>query len=566
MADGPGQSIRSLAEPFPIGSASANASVTPNNERFGLDIIAFTPCKGPQADGTPVSPAPQDFPAQCHKFLGDDWYGNVHVVPRFFSFGNILGTIVRSIDVFNANLDTDVTWSAFVNNAGVGLSITDLPSLPTVIKGLNGLSLTLEVTTEGAPSFDTTIDFVFNVGTILVPVSGRRVIVFPYPPEVPLVEELEFLTDVLEVQDGTEQRIALRKNPRQSFDMTLSREEGAERSRIEFLLYDWQARAIGLPMWHESTVATSPITALDTVINVASTDFADYRVGGLAIILGDDEVTFDALEIDSLTSTTITFKTGTTLSFSTGAVVMPVRTAVLEREFTEQKSQVGNGNFGIRARVQDNDSNLGNTAAFNTFDGAVLLDGFNILGGSTLQETYEMSLTELDAQIGVFSHQTNWDHNKRRSFKGFKTTSREELWNVRRLLHALRGRQVAFWLPTFYTNIVPTNDLNTGSSVIEMENVGYTRFVRNRDEKNMIRVTTTSGAELLREIITSSEITSATEQLTVDTAWASTITIAEVARIEFYEKVRIDADTIRIEHVNDAGHARIIFPVRQVFA
>jgi L-asparaginase/Glu-tRNA(Gln) amidotransferase subunit D len=80
-----------------------------------------------------------------------------------------------------------------------------------------------------------------------------------------------------------------------------------------------------------------------------------------------------------------------------------------------------------------------------------------------------------------------------------------------------------------------------------------------------VRVTQTNGTILTREITGGSEIDIDNEQLNIDVAWGSTITLAEIARIDFYEKVRIDSDKIQITHLDGQGSARILFPVKAVF-
>lgn len=523
----------------------------------------FDPSMGTSAVGSPVSPSAVNVSGLCAKSIGEDWVDRVHVLPRRIDFGNILGTVNTAIEVFSAFRAQDISFTAFVNNVGAGMQITDLPSLPATITPFAGITMNLETTTEGVPQFNTTLDFVFDVGTFNMPVTGQRVIMFPYRPDMPMRETLGFLTEIFEHTDGSEQRVALRKNPRQKFNMTLSRLEGTERSRIDMLMFDWQARVFGLPMWHEPSELTVATAVNDTTITVDSTANADLRVGGLAIVLQPDEVTFDALQISSFTATTITFNAGVQNIHPVGTQVFPIRTVLANQIFTGERFAQNLSKFQIEFSVIDNDSNLADTSAFNTFGGKVFLDDANFID-TVLRESYQKRLTIFDNDTGVLNQDSPWTVNRRGSSKTFITQSRAALWNVRRLMHALRGRQVSFWIPTFYKEVIPTATLASGAATMTIENVGYNRFVQNRSPKDEFRIVLKNGTLLERTVSSSNEISSTSEQITFDDTWPSTITVDEIERVEILEKVRIDTDNIVISHENTIGQAKISFPVRVV--
>lgn len=525
----------------------------------------FVPSMGVDAVGNPVSPAPTSFKGMCSRSIAEDWVDRVHILPRRIDFGNILGTVIDNLELFSSFRDQDVSFTAFTNNVGVGMSITDLPGLPVTVTPFSGLFLTLETTTLGDPQFNTTLDFVFDVGTLMMPVTGTRVIMFPYEPDAPMIETLKFLTDIYVHKDGSEQRVALRKNPRSSFNMEYSRLEGTERSRIDMLMFDWQSRVFGLPLWHESMQLTQSTLVNDTVINVDTTTFKDLRVGSILMLLQSDEVTFEALEISSFTANTITLTSGVQFAHPAGAtLVMPVRTAITKGDFRGQREPTGLGRFQIVFDVIDNDSDLADTSAFNTFNTKVLLDDKNFID-DVMSETYKKRIIRFDNETGIITNGSPWDVNQRFSTKTFKTNNRQELWEVRQLLHALRGRQVSFWVPTFSKEFIPTEGLTSGNQLLTIENVGYSIFVQNRPPKEKIRVTLTNGIELLRDITSSAEIDRFTEQLTVDSGWPSTEPLSNIKSIDIFEPVRIDSDNIKIEHENALGQATIRFPIKVVF-
>lgn len=495
--------------------------------------------------------------------MGDNWFNRLHILPRSLILGNILTTITRQLDIYNAFLFEAHDLQAFINNAGVGTSITDLPTLPYTIPPQESLLLTLEVTPDGAPTINTTLDFDTDEPYLLqIPIQGTRIVMFPFEPEAPLRERLLFLTDVLEAKDGTEQRVSLRLAPRQEFDLKLLREDGPERQKIDFLMFDWQSRVFGLPIWTEPAYVTSPITAGQTSVNVDDTTLADFRADGLAIVY-ESEDKFDALEVQSVGPTTVNFKTPIQNNYATGVRVMPLRTAITSQPAQEKKYAVNLAEFNITMRVLDNSVDLSSTSGWPTYNSKVLLSDPNAIE-TTLDGDINRQITVFDSSAGKFSQNSTWNRARHGSAKTFITRTRSALWSVRRLLHALRGSQVSFYLPTFTKDITLSTTYLSGASALTIVNVGYTRYAKQRTPKVDIRIILNNGTIFNRTITNSAEIDPLTEQLTLSSTISQNIAPSDIARIEFLEKVRIDNEEITIEHRSSNGEAKIGFPVRVV--
>lgn len=496
--------------------------------------------------------------------MGDYWFNRLHILPRSLVLGNILTTITRQLDIYNAFLFESHDLQAFINNAGAGTSITDLPTLPYTIPPQESLLLTLEVTPDGAATINTTLDFDTDEPYLLqVPIQGTRIVMFPFEPEAPLTERIQFLTDILEAKDGTEQRVSLRLAPRQEFDLKLLREDGPERQKVDYLLFDWQSRVFGLPIWTEPAYVTSAITAGQTSVNVDDTTLSDFRAGGLAIVF-ESEDKFDALEVLSVGPTVINFNTPVLNNYAAGVRVMPLRTAITTQPAQEKKWAVNLAEFNLTMRVLDNTVDLSSTSGWPTYNSKVLLSDPNAID-TTLDGNISRQITVFDsAGVGKFSLGSTWNRARHGSAKTFITRTRAGLWSVRRLLHALRGSQVSFYLPTFTKDITLATLYLSGSSAMTIVNVGYTKYAKQRTPKVDIRIILNNGTIFTRTITASAELTPTTEQITLSSTIGQNIDPSDIARIEFLEKVRIDGEEITIEHRSSNGEAKIGFPVRVV--
>lgn len=494
-----------------------------------------------------------------------DWFEAFHIIPRRFDFGNLLTTQQEPIEVYSAFRDDDHTWLSLSNNAGDGISLLSQPTLPVVIGPQEGVVMTLQVEASGEANIDGTLDFVFDVGTSSVPITLQRVVLFPLPPESDYTENLEFLTEILTGDDGSEQRIAWRKNPRQLFEWKVIVEDGTSRSRLQNILYEWQRRVFGIPIWHEQTKLTTAATAGDTVLTVSQTDYRDFREGGLVLVYQDDVVN-DVVTIAAggIGASTITIESGLLSSYSVGTQVVPLRTGVIRSAVSGRRYPSGAQELTINFRVEDNDANLASTSGWTMLNSKVLLDDKNAISG-TLSESFDQEVTIIDNATGKVFQSTGWSYHRRGSSKTFWTNTLQGLWKIRQLLHALKGRQVSFYLPTFVSDLQPVLDLTSGAGTMTIANVGYTQFAQGRLGKNIIRVTFKDGSTpLIRTITDSSIVDVDTESLTLDDVWPATYTPEEVDKVMFVEKVRFDSDTISFRYTPGQRTVRVSGSVRTV--
>ena len=531
-----------------------------------FDSISWAPPRNPgQADGSPVAITVNSQAGGEAAHLGDFWFERLHVIPRKIDFGNILGVVQDQVELYNAYKTTNHDFDSFTNNIGSGVSITNLPTLPETIGAQNGLLLDLEVSTDGAPQFDDTLDFGFTNGTTLkINLTGTRVIVLPMPPETPLLERIEFKTDILEARDGSEQRVSTRKHPRLSYELDFTREYGAEYSRIEYLMYDWQHRVFGLPMWHESVRMTADASAGANTINVGDTSYSSFKVGRVALIR-EDELTFTALKIDAVTQNSLQFNSPLDRDYSAGVEVLPIRTARTVREYSGGRYSVGGGTFKIKFRSTDNVDDIGDTSAWNSYESKVLLDDPNAMSGEQMSETHERRLDVLESPAGTFTASSPWARPKRGHSKSFITHSRKELWELRELLYALRGRQVSFWIPTFNNQFTLTQALQSGSSDMTIEHSNYALFVDQGKGRKIVRFKFKDGTQKVTEITASTELSDTEENLTLADGWSVTYQPEDVESIDFYEQVRFAQDEIELKHEDNLGNSRTTIPVKEVF-
>lgn len=532
--------------------------------------------------GGAVFPPPQ--PGNTHFSTSADrespgylWFDRVHLLPREpLDFGIILAEQTVEFEIFNAR-GTPVSLNNVANNTGAnsGVSVPDLVSLPVVVSPyssiidsssirLSPVRTTIVVAKEGAASIDGSLDFLFsNSQTLTVLITGTRLQLIAGVYDA-VRERLQFLTEIHEARSGKEKRIALRRSPRQLFDVVY-RLSGEERQRMDALLFGAQAQPLAFPLWHEDVNTTAAATATATSLAVAGAADVDFRVGGFAVIY-ESHTKFDVLSLSAVSDTSISFASSPLVnSYGAGARVAPVRIAILRSIPTGDRFPVVVQDYTLQLMVIDNETGAltGSTSGWSTYEGLVILDDCHGMAGPTLQVELEQRVRLIDSATGVARLLSRWPTSRRGTQRLFSMRSRAEIMRVRRLLIALNGRQKSFWQPTRSEDLTVVAPLASGGQAMDVVNVGYFRNVQQRAGKNHVRLTLSNETTLERQITASEEISATVERLTVDDAWPSTIAPEDVVRVEFIEPTRFDADEFVFNYAR-AGVATLRAPTRMI--
>lgn len=532
-------------------------------------------------DATPVTNSDAISP------MGSLFWERMHILPRVkIDFGNIITQKQDTYELYNAHRVDDKTLTTITNNATPGVTLPD-ESTPEVAEAQSSMldSTTTDncgdafvlgtmvlrdiiAETNGLPIFDTNIVFDFagtNDPELLV--AGSRLVLIPFEYEAPTKETLAFLTDIITSLDGQEQRIALRKQPRQVFEVTYLLTEN-DRQRMQALLMEWTNNLFGFPLWHEQTRTTAAVSAGATQYAITGGDDIDFRVGGLAVVFTDNN-TFDVITISAKTDTLITASDPSVNAYPAGTKLMPLRTARILGAVPGSRAINNLERFKVQFEVSDNDTGAltGDTTPgfWSTYNSRVLFDDCNVIRpGAEMRERYSRRIYRIDNATGVVDVSSTWDRNKREHQKGFMLRNRADIITFRKLMLALRGRQKAFYIPTFIEDLTVKADLVISTDTMDIERIEYERFIQSRLPKGIFRITFTDGTSLVRIVQSAAGVDATTERLTLDTTWPAGRTVDEIQRVQFYELCRFDSDNVTMIYPR-IGLAECVMPVKQVF-
>lgn len=538
-------------------SAAQAGSLNPNLSRDGDTFAPIYPWAASMAPaalaGTRVYQPNVTVPAKEAKagmVLGsyfEDFYFRIHIRPSSFALGNLASEQTRQVEVWNAYPQSN-TLTQIAAEDDEGISLYGPHPEPTTFGATEVRQYELAVTTDGPPTFDATFSFLFLFGTGTLRVTGRRIIGWTVPPnwEQPVVERLEWLTDVLESHAGFEQRVRLRAAPRRSMEYRLLVGNDRDRVRMENLLLAWQARVYALPVWTDAAIASSPIAAGATTVTVATTNRAFAADALVAFVRGAQ---FELAEVASLTASSITIKSPLQRAWPAGTRIVPALPARLRNDLRIKHEASALADATVGFDFEDEWPIDPETAALTYRGYPVLLDAND--WAEPLDADYIRKTIQIDHLTGRRAVDDLSGVASVRRTHRWLLNGRAAVVAFRRWLAARAGRLAPFWMPSGQSDLRLAAAVGAADTSITVENTGYAEAVPAAVGRRDIMITTTSGQRLFARISGAYAIDDDTEQLGLESALGTTVLPQDVRQICFMRLVRLDADAVEIAHHTD---------------
>jgi hypothetical protein len=513
--------------------------------------------QGAPVYGSVVHEGGECFPMHGQLF----WFDHIHIIPASLALGTVLTTQEREYEVFNAYRTQAHTLTAIVKTGVDGITLVGEPdNSPNDILPLQGFKVLVTVSNVGPVTINATIQYVFGglPTTKTETITGSRVIVMSTPPDAQVQERWSWKTDIIEAASGDEQRISVRDVPRQSWKYKFLRTD-EELSFLLNQLWGWHENVWALPLWEDYTQASGPIGIGVTNIPVVDTDMRDFRDGELALIW-QDEQNFEAVEIVSHTTTNIVSLQPTLAAWGADSLVLPMQLAKMPKGHSLKNWNVNARELEVIWQTLNNKDFTLIESPTPIFDGGIyrglpvwdINEDYLITTGS-YGEREDKDIEVFGDDLGKFSTMTARDF-PRNALTGLRAESfgRAEFWRLRQWLHHLRGRQKAIWVPTGRkdftiesTQTAPSTELNV--NITNYKNLVFDAPDGPRTRRN-IEIVYVDGTRDLRRIESTQISVGLREVLTLDAAITQDASVANVDRISFLVKRRLNTDDIVVNH------------------
>lgn len=508
-----------------------------------------TPTASAVASTLPISELEQHVDSYRMPTFLDDYYYRIHIKPQELVLGNIVSTQTQPVYVWNAYLDPRTLTE--IEGVEEGIILSGQPDAPLLFHALQMLQWQLSITPDGQPVLDTYLRWAFdNDDEAALHITANRIIAWSFAPDWGdnITERLTFSTDIQQSESFVELRRALLLGPRREFEAQMY-VEGRERQLLDMMLFGWGSRVWALPIWPDIQLLTSAVPAgADRV--TCSTTYLDFRVGGLAMLRGEDAFTYEVVEVKAIDSGGIDLVRGTQRAWLPGSRLYPARSAQLleQPQLTRLTDRAQGAQVHFRvAEVSD----------WPEVMPATLYRGWPVLEdrpdeAEDLTSSFQRLQAELDC--GMALPLLTDIAERALTMIGYRWLGmgRAERSAWRSLIHALRGQQQALWAPTFADDLTLLSTISPTGVAIDVANVGYSRFGQQKPGRRDIRIELLDGTAFHRRITASSELDTETERLVIDNALGQQVTPDQVGRISWISLCRGASDAVEIEHITDS--------------
>jgi len=492
------------------------------------------------------------------------WFERVHIVPLTYALGNVISALVKTYEVYNGwRYKYKHLLTITPVNAG-GFSFSgDLATSPRLMQPKQSFIVTANINPAGPVTIAASVVYVFDGGeSLTITFTGKRVIVMSVEPQSNIVETWEWLTDIIESGSGNEQRISNRDMPRQSFTYQYLKEDESS-AFLENLLFGWANNIWAVPVWTDHIHLTAATVAGTTlVLSVDSTTNRDFRTnaGSNLIAIWNNENSFEAAEVVSFTSTTITISSVILAVWPKGAVVVPLRLSYMTEPSTAVFQNVNARNRQLRFTAIANKipSFSGSPAPLQagglyrsrpfwdiTNDELITAGSYNVID--------DKQIRTIGGETGKLMTNTTKKFPVRTvSGVGMTSYGRSEFVRMREFLLGARGRQRSFWLETGNRDFKIESTSASGALNVNVVPCNYTNQVFGalggpRTRKDII-IRYANGATDKRRIVASSETIGVREVLVLDSVLSQTCSTANVTRISYLILHRMGSDSVILNH------------------
>lgn len=304
-------------------------------------------------------------------------------------------------------------------------------------------SVNVIVAKDGAPSL-----LVNGFTYIADPVPSKVV----FHSETPVSEILEWKTDIIVSDNGTEQRAAIRSVPRRSQTVrVVAQTQDDVKARLEELLF--LKGQVALPYFQYATTITTESLAGSTQVyfDRARTDIRDGEYALIATPTGQ----YELVKVDTVTGTGATLTSALPTSIPVGSVIAPALRSIVDNVPVARRYSVHTAaEFEMKATSIQRRATLsrpGSTAVIPTLNGYPILDR-RPLANQNVENLFDRGVTLFDNESGSIDYREEWLRTRVQGSRQFLVRRIEQPGELdwwRDFLDMVKGQLNPFLLPTY---------------------------------------------------------------------------------------------------------------------
>lgn len=488
-----------------------------------------------------------------HSFF-DDFYNRIYITPGALDAGNLLSTQTRHIIVWNAFLVPKTMEDAVLGpQAGLELNYPSGVTMPYEMSPLRELDFTLQISLQGPPTIDSNVTFTVEGIDYVVPITGRRILLFPFKPTwgSPFDETVTMRSWAIESENGSEQTGSESGEiPRRQFEFNIQLRTASQAARAESLMFAWQSRFFGVPHWGEESRLDADIAAGSTTL-----PFDTYGLSlepGTLVALYENEDNNEIREIATVGVDGVTITTGLQNDWPQGSRVYPCFVALMSdtASGSRETSKVARIPVMFECEPSVTPGNTALTVAPLTYRNEELYLG-KTNWKSAYPFTFESDRMKVDAGTGKFASFSTSGFSKFLRRHSWNLYDRADLKGFREFLGRRQGVARAVYMQSGVVDFELVEPVLDSEEVITVKNTEYGALAGAHPARRDIIIILNDGTYFCRRITATNDVDNVT-RLNIDSSLGVSIDVADVERISFLTLYRFQSNATTIRYLTDS--------------
>jgi hypothetical protein len=301
-----------------------------------------------------------------------------------------------------------------------------------------------------------------------------------------------------------------------------------------------------VPDWTQAATVSSITAGSDVAI---STDLSSVQYGDSALIW-ESVYKYEVITVTQGSPENVL--TGDVAGNYTTPYIMPVWRGDSPEGLSVER-QPKNINSGAITFILSDDYDI-SASAYPTYRDNDLMTDVPVISSGTFTETEAFPVSQFGSSVGDMEYIRGRDLIDCTYQMRWHLFNQTELYALRQWLHSRKGRQKAFWMPTY------AKDLEVSS--ISGTTVTVFNDMLSRPSGYDIEIVS-GGVKYQRQVTASAAGTDVGGRPTVELTIDSSVPVSDAERISYLICSRLDTDRVEITHENGAGSV-ISVPCREV--
>lgn len=475
-------------------------------------------------------------------YFYDDYYERIWLDPQVVALTNVRLGVPLPFGVWNAYSVGNSIEDATLNDLqGVGLTF----EMPLPLARYEYRKLYFYVDDTAPPTLRGWIDFDWTYGTARLDIIATIVVMLQNVPEIPVNEKWTWYTALTKSDDGTEQRVQWRDQPRVKIEATIVITDPAEHQRLWRHVYNTIDRDFQAPMYHYATFLTADADVDDTRLffDPAATNL---REGDYAALFNPKTEATQLVRVVELLSDGCNIEFGIEQAVTRNWSIMPtIKTRPPAASGLAMAATSGSYTMRLESVQRWPVKRPGASVALTMFDGYPVLTDRSLVK-DTITDNFDKNVEWTDNLVALPIPNVSWKMPQITSQREYKAMRPEGMDYWREFFDYCKGQQKPFLVATWRNDISLVEPPSLGDLQIRSDNVDYADYWQHETFKR-IQIETANGIEY-RRVVAVDGLETGTLTLTLDAPLGTNEGDADVLNISYLNLVRLASDAVELEH------------------